>query len=227
MHTIEAQLKYKFRDRSLLQTALTHSSYANENRGSAVCNERLEFLGDSILGLVVADFLYRRYADMPEGQMTRLRSELVCEQSLVRVAQRLGLGDELRLGRGEERSGGHKRPSILADAVEATIAAMYLDGGMEPARAFITEYILAELKTEKPFCSTDYKTALQELVQRQSGQCLEYTILSESGPDHSKTFTAQVSLNGSPVGVGTGSTKKESEQAAACAALQTMEPLNR
>ncbi len=223
MRKLELKLGYDFRNKTLLRNALTHSSFANENRGTAVCNERLEFLGDSILGLVVADFLYQQYPHMPEGQMTRLRSELVCEQSLVHVAQELELGDYLRLGRGEERSGGHRRPSILADAVEATIAAIYLDGGMTAARTFVTTHILAALETEKPFCSTDYKTALQELVQRQTGQSLEYTILSESGPDHNKTFTAQVSLNGDPVGTGTGGTKKESEQAAAHAALQALQ----
>ena len=143
---LEERLGHSFRDRSLLETALTHSSYANENRARSVpCNERLEFLGDSVLGVTVADFLYRQYADMPEGRMTRLRAELVCEQSLFRVAQKLELGRYLRLGRGEEHNGGRERPSILSDAVEAVIAAMYLDGGMATAAGFIHRCLLSEL----------------------------------------------------------------------------------
>jgi ribonuclease-3 len=220
---LEQKLGHVFRDRSLLDTALTHSSYANERRGQGNnCNERLEFLGDSVLGVTVAEHLYRRYGDMPEGRMTRLRSELVCEQSLYRVAQKLELGRYLRLGRGEEHNGGRERPSILSDAVEALIAALYLDGGTSAASAFIHTWLLSELDESEPVCFTDFKTALQELVQRRSGQSLSYELIGEQGPDHAKLFTVQVLLNGSPVGQGDGRTKKEAEQAAAHNALEAL-----
>ena len=222
MKAIEEKIGYAFRDRSLLVNALTHSSYANENRGrSCESNERLEFLGDSVLGMVVADALYRRFPELPEGRMTRRRAQLVCEESLHRVATELGLGEYMRLGRGEEHTGGRSRTSILADATEALIAAMYLDGGMDVARAFIERYILSELDSEY-IAFGDCKTELQELVQKKSGSVLSYQLLNESGPDHDKTFTTQVSLNGRPVGEGSGRTKKEAEQAAARAALELL-----
>lgn len=223
MQNLEEKLGYSFRDRSLLQTALTHSSYANENRSTgAVCNERLEFLGDSVLGVTVADYLYRNYGQLPEGQMTRFRAELVCEQSLHRVAQELGLGRYLRLGRGEERTGGRERPSILSDAVEAVIAAMYLDAGMEIAARFIHRCLLTDLGPVEPYCSTDYKTGLQELVQRRNGRVLSYELIGESGPDHAKTFCVRVLLNGEPIGSGEGRSKKEAEQMAARNALEAL-----
>ena len=222
MQAIEEKIGYSFRDAELLTNALTHSSYANENRGrSCDSNERLEFLGDSVLGLVVADALYRRFPGLPEGRMTRLRAQLVCEESLHHVAAQLGLGEYIRLGRGEEHTGGRNRTSILADAVEALIAAMYLDGGMEVARGFIERYILTALDGEMPAVG-DCKTELQELVQRKSGSVLTYELLGESGPDHDKTFTSQVSLNGRPIGSGRGRTKKEADQAPARAALREM-----
>ena len=173
MNALEERLGYSFQNRSLLETALTHSSYANENRASGiVCNERLEFLGDSVLGVTVAAFLYRRFPDMPEGRMTRLRAELVCEQSLHRVALDLHLGEYLRLGKGEEHNGGRDRPSILSDAVEAVIAAMYLDAGMDTAAGFIHRCLLDDVHTMEEPSFTDYKTALQELIPRRSGQTL-------------------------------------------------------
>ena len=219
MRAIEDKLGYVFKNRGLLINALTHSSYANENRGrSCESNERLEFLGDSVLGLVVADALYRRCPELPEGRMTRLRAQLVCEESLHSVASRLGLGEYIRLGRGEEHTGGRSRASILADATEALIAAMYLDGGMEVARDFIARYILSG-RENGYVAFGDSKTELQELVQKKSGSVLSYELLAESGPDHDKTFTSQVSLNGRPIGSGEGRTKKEAEQAAARAAL--------
>lgn len=221
MDELEKKVGYQFKDRELLNTALSHSSYANENRGSVhESNERLEFLGDAVLGQVVATHLYLSYPDMPEGQMTRLRAELVCEQSLHSVAMKLGLGSYLRLGRGEENSGGRQRTSILADCVEALIAAMYLDGGLEAAKSFIESYILqGEVsKTEHPL--SDYKTALQELVQRKPDQVLVYEPVSDSGPDHRKTFTVRVLLNGSPIGEGSGHTKKEAEQLAAKSGIE-------
>lgn len=224
MDSLEKKLGHSFRDRALLMTALTHSSYANENKGrGGESNERLEFLGDSVLGMVVADALYSRFPELPEGRMTRLRAQLVCEESLHRVAAELGLGDHVRLGRGEEHTGGRRRTSILADAVEAVIAAMYLDGGMDTARGFIERQILSALDGAGPVMRVeDFKTELQELVQRKSGQILSYELLGESGPDHDKTFTSQVSLNGRAIGSGSGRTKKEAEQAAARAALEEL-----
>lgn len=223
MTALEERLGYSFRNRALLETALTHSSYANENRASGiVCNERLEFLGDSVLGVTVADFLYRHFPDMPEGRMTRLRAELVCEQSLHRVALELHLGDYLRLGKGEEHNGGRKRASILSDAVEAVIAAMYLDAGMETAAGFIHRCLLDDIRAIETPTFTDYKTSLQELVQRHSGQVLSYELVGEEGPDHAKTFRVQVCLNGDPIGRGTGRTKKEAEQTAAANALEAL-----
>ena len=224
MTELEKRLGHGFHDRALLETALTHSSYANENRAQGIVgNEGLEFLGDSVLGVTVADFLYRRYALMPEGRMTRLRSELVCEQSLYQVALKLELGRFLRLGKGEEHNGGRNRPSILSDAVEALIAALYLDGGMSAAAEFIHRCLLAELGAVEPEYFTDYKTALQELVQRQSGQILSYELVGEQGPDHDKVFTVQVLLNGDTVGRGEGRTKKEAEQSAAQNALGVLQ----
>ncbi len=219
MTELEKRIGHSFRDKTLLQTALTHSSFANESDG-AVCNERLEFLGDSVLGVTVADALYRRYPNMPEGRMTRLRAELVCEQSLFHVAQKLDLKRHIRLSRGMEHSGGRERPSVLADAVEALIAALYLDGGMEEASRFICEQLLSALGEEEPLYFSDCKTALQELVQRQSGQVLSYELLSESGPDHDKTFRVRVLLNGKALGEGSGHSKKEAEQNAAGCALR-------
>lgn len=220
---LEKKLGYRFRNISLLETALTHSSFANESGGTAVCNERLEFLGDSVLGMTVADALFRTYPDMPEGRMTRLRAELVCEQSLYRVAQGLELGESIRLGRGMEHNGGRGSVSILADAVEAVIAALYLDAGMEEASHFIHERLLSGLGRDPLFFS-DAKTALQEFIQRKSGQVLAYELLDESGPDHDKTFHVRVLLNGKECGQGIGHSKKEAEQAAAAIALQELCP---
>lgn len=224
MEAFEEKLCHRFGNRRLLETALTHSSYANESRAAGCeCNERLEFLGDSILGMVVADALFRRFPDMPEGRMTRLRARLVCEESLHAVASELSLGSYIRLGRGEEHTGGRQRASILADAVEAVIAALYLDGGMDTARGFIERHILSALDSGSPsLLLGDYKTELQELIQRKSGQSLSYALLGESGPDHDKVFTSEVCLNGKPIGSGSGRTKKEAEQAAAHAALEAL-----
>lgn len=223
MKELEKKLGYAFGDQALLSKAMIHSSYANENRQLALeCNERLEFLGDSVLGLVVARHLFTCCPDMPEGRMTRLRAELVCEQSLYGVAQKLGLGQYLMLGKGEELTGGRERQSILADCVEALIAAMYLDGGMDVASSFIHRMILDGFDPKAHGRTGDYKTELQELVQRKSGQVLAYEMIGQSGPDHCKTFTAQVALNGVPIGQGEGHSKKEAEQAAACRALQEL-----
>ena len=222
MEALEEKLGYRFANRALLENALTHSSYANENRAKGVqSNERLEFLGDSVLGMVVADYLYRTHPDLPEGDLTRTRAALVCEESLAEVAQVLELGAYLKLGKGEEAGGGRTRPSITADAVEAVLAAVYLDGGIGSARKLIQRFILD--KEEEKSASRDYKTALQELVQRESGQVLRYQLVGESGPDHAKTFTVQVDLNGRAVGRGEGRSKKEAEQMAARAAIEALQ----
>ena len=222
MHKLEEKIGYRFQDLQLLETALTHSSYANERHGQAESYERLEFLGDSILGLTTADFLYHHEPSLPEGRMTRLRAELVCEASLHQVALSLGLGDSMRLGRGEERSGGRERPSILADMVEALIAALYLDGGLDVARRFIMERLLQDAEIGEAHRGADYKTELQELVQQQPGQSISYELIGESGPDHDKRFSFRVSINGVSAGEGTGRTKKEAEQMAARAALEEL-----
>ena len=222
MKALEDKLGYTFEHPELLENALTHSSCANESRGKLLSNERLEFLGDSILGMVVADHLYRNHPDLPEGVLTRTRASLVCEESLVEVAAELGLGDYLRLGKGEEAGGGRQRPSIQADAVEAVLAAIYLDGGIGSARRFIRRYILSRevAGLAKP---RDYKTTLQELVQRESGQVLQYRLTGSEGPDHNKRFFVAVDLNGTPVGEGSGRSKKEAEQMAAKAAIAALE----
>ena len=221
MEALEEKLGYRFNDRALLENALTHSSYANENKAKGLQNnERLEFLGDSVLGMVVADYLFRTHPDLPEGDLTRTRAALVCEGSLVEVAQHLSLGSYLKLGKGEEAGGGRERPSIVADAVEAVLAAVYLDGGIGSARKIIQKFILDQEQAKS--ASRDYKTALQELVQRESGQVLSYRLIGSEGPDHAKIFSVEVDLNGAPVGQGKGRSKKEAEQAAAKAAIEKL-----
>lgn len=225
LHELEQHLDYTFHDLRLLRAALYHSSYANEHRAQSVSsNERLEFLGDAVLGFVSADYLYGKHPDLPEGELTRIRAALVCEDSLHEVAQRLHLGDFLMLGKGEESGGGRHRPSILADAVEAVLAAVYLDGGIDEARALVHR-ILLEKEPEQVVESRrrDCKTELQELVQRKPNQELRYELVSESGPDHAKVFTVAVMLNGQVVGLGSGHSKKEAEQSAARTALEQME----
>ncbi|MBE6990808.1 MAG: ribonuclease III [Ruminococcaceae bacterium] len=221
MKTLEERLGYCFRDRQLLEAAMYHSSYANEHRGSGVhSNERMEFLGDAVLGLVTGEYLYREHPDAPEGDLTRIRAALVCEESLYEVAQSLGLGKYLKLGRGEESGGGRERPSILADAVESVFAAVYLDGGLEAARALIHRVLLDREQEEAvERRRRDCKTALQELVQQRANQELRYELVGASGPDHAKVFTCRVTLNGREFGRGEGRSKKEAEQAAAGAAL--------
>lgn len=220
MKTLEAKLEYTFQDISLLEHALTHSSYANESHGRYTSNERLEFLGDSVLGMVVADHLFRTCGDMPEGDLTRTRAALVREENLVEVAHKLDLGSYLRLGKGEELCGGRQRPSIQADAVEAVLAAVYLDGGIGSVRKIIHRFILdnAVLATK----TQDYKTALQEIVQRQPGSEIVYELVGESGPDHCRVFVMEVSVNGTVTGRGEGHSKKAAEQMAAKTAIETL-----
>ena len=221
---LEAGLGYTFRDKSILENALTHSSYANENRERGLRdNERLEFLGDSILGFVVADYLYRNFPDRPEGELTRIRADLVCEKNLARAAATIRLGSFLLLGHGEEHGGGRKRDSIVSDAMESVIAASYMDGGFSAAKEIIDRLILCDVPAGKPH-NFDYKTALQELVQRKKDQVLRYELVGESGPDHDKKFEVEVLLNGSPCGKGSGSSKKRAEQAAAAAVSTRCSP---
>lgn len=224
MRTLEEKLGYTFKNKALLENALQHSSYANEHRNAGTrSNERLEFLGDAVLGVVTADYLYRRHPDLPEGDLTRIRAALVCEESLHEVARSLGLGRHLRLGRGEEQGGGRERPSILADATESVFAAVYLDGGMEEATALIHRVLLDKEREEAvEDRRRDYKTELQELVQRKNGSSLGYQMTGASGPDHAKVFEAAVVLNGEEFSKGTGHSKKEAQQAAAKEALEKL-----
>ena len=218
---LEAAVGYRFKNITLLQNALTHSSYANEYwHDSLKSNERLEFLGDSILGMVVAEYLYRNFSDRPEGELTRMRADMVCEQALALIANRLDLGKHLLLGRGEEQTG-RTRASILADAVESLIAAIFLDGGMESARKFIDTFVLCDVPVTL-LHNVDYKTALQELVQRKREQHLTYALIEESGPDHNKQYAGGVSLNGRQVGIGVGNSKKRAEKEAAHAAWKKL-----
>ena len=223
MKRLEEAIGYVFRDITLLENALSHSSYANERfHNSLKSNERLEFLGDSVLGMVVAEHLYRTCSDRPEGELSRMRADMVCETSLAAIAVKLGLGKHLLLGHGEAISGGNKRASILADAVESVIAAIYLDGGFAPAKAFIERFVLTGATVEQPR-NMDYKTALQELVQQKKGQVITYQLIGESGPDHNKEFVVAVSVNDQVVGSGVGSSKKRAEQDAARNALTKMQ----
>lgn len=219
---LETAIGYRFENIELLQNALSHSSFANERfHDSLRSNERLEFLGDSILGMVTAEYLYRNFPERPEGDLSRMRADMVCEKSLARIAERIHLGDHLLLGHGEEQTGGRKRESILADAVESVIAACFLDGGMAPARAFIDRFVLTEVPVQKMH-NADYKTALQEKVQQKKNQTLTYVLVGESGPDHDKHFEVEVLLNGKVLGSGSGSSKKRAEQSAAENALKRL-----
>lgn len=220
---LEQGLGYTFRNKSLLENALTHSSYANERRSSRGSNERLEFLGDSVLGFVVADYLYTAFPNRPEGDLTRIRADLVCERNLAKAASSIHLGEYLLLGHGEEQGGGRRRDSIVSDAMESVLAAAYLDGGFQAAEGIIQRLILRELPQGRPG-NFDSKTMLQELVQRQKNQELRYVLTGESGPDHNKHFTVEVQLNGQVVGCGAGKSKKKAEQAAAEAALEQLFP---
>ena len=218
----EEKLGHRFHNKKYLITALTHSSYANEAKGKEESNERLEFLGDSVLGFVVADYLFKNYTQFPEGDLTKNRAALVCEKACCGFAKQIDLGNYLRLSHGEQNSGGRTRSSILADAFEAVIAAIYLDAGMEEARKFILRFVLPMLKAHKPKAFKDYKTALQEIIQQNPEERVTYEISDESGQAHNKQFTANVLLNGQIIGTGKGKSKKEAEQNAAKAALDRL-----
>lgn len=220
-HTLMETIGYTFQDPQLLENALTHSSYANEGNRGLDSNERLEFLGDSVLGFVAARYLFAKEKGQ-EGQLTKVRASLVCEKALCSYANRIGLGEYLLLGKGERNNGGGKRPSILADAFEAVIAAIYLDGGLEAAETFILPFLEYERSQQRRSQFKDYKTALQEIVQQNPGEQLEYRLKSESGPDHNKRFVTDVYLNSNIIGTGQGHSKKEAEQQAAREALKLM-----
>lgn len=219
MTDFERRIGYEFKDKSLLKRALTHSSYANE-KGTGLDNERLEFLGDSVLGFITAEYLFDHYKDKAEGDLTKKRAYAVCEKTLFGYAEKIGLGDMILLGRGEERTGGRQRPSVVSDAFEAVIAAIYLDGGIENAKKFVLPFIEIASETKPVF--KDYKSTLQEVLQQNPTEKFEYIVVGESGPDHNKEFIVEVHLNSNVIGTGRGSSKKRAEQEAARSALELM-----
>lgn len=220
MSDFEKVIGYSFKNKELLERALTHSSYANEHHLTSGDNERLEFLGDSVLGFVTAEYLFENHRSFPEGELTKLRSYAVCEKSLFEFAKQINLGAQLKLSNGENNTGGRERPSVLSDAFEAVIAAIYLDGGIECAKKYILKFVVPYVEAKPSF--KDYKTMLQEVVQRNQGEELVYVLVSESGPDHDKCFEVEVHLNSNVIGTGKGSSKKKAEQAAAREALELM-----
>lgn len=222
MNDFEKVINYQFSDKSLMETALSHSSYANESKSVRQSNERLEFLGDSVLSIVVSKYLFNHFSHLPEGELTKIRASLVCEKSLYEFALSIDLGKYLLLGKGEDSSGGRKRPSILADAFEAVIAAIYLDGGMDSAQEFILKFIPKDLDKAKKSSFSDYKTILQEIIQKNPEERVEYILSGSEGPDHNKIFIVDVKLNSNTIGRGRGRSKKQAEQNAAKEALELM-----
>ena len=222
MKPLEENLRYEFKNKKLLINALTHSSYANEARDGVSSNERLEFLGDSVLSIVVSKYIYKEFNNLPEGELTKLRASLVCEKSLCQFSRELDLGKYLRLGKGEDKGGGRERDSILADAFEAVLAAMYLDGGFNVAKNHVMRFIKNELKHTDDEVFKDYKTALQEIIQKNPEESVTYILTKETGPDHDKVFEVEVRLNSNTIGKGIGKNKKQAEQSAAKEALRLM-----
>ncbi|HAN44023.1 MAG TPA: ribonuclease III [Ruminococcaceae bacterium] len=220
LSAFEKTIGYKFNNISLLKTAVTHSSYANELKSPVPYNERLEFLGDSVLSIIVSDYLFNNFR-LAEGDLTKLRASIVCEKSLYAYAQKINLGSYIMLGRGEEQTGGRERPSILADAVEAVIAAIYLDGGIENAKKFVLPIAETILNNNEP-AFKDYKTVLQEIIQKNPEERVTYVLTDEYGPDHDKRFVVEVHLNSNVIGRGEGRSKKNAEQMAAKEALELM-----
>jgi ribonuclease-3 len=218
----EQIIGYTFKNKQLIKQALSHSSYANERKLPGGSNERLEFLGDSVLSIVVSEYLYTHLTHVAEGELTKLRASLVCEKSLYVFAQQIHLGDFLLLGKGEENTGGRERPSILADAFEAVIAAIYLDGGFEPVSKHILRFIPKDIQHQRTPAFNDFKTILQEVVQKNPEEKVEYILAGEEGPDHNKRFVVEVCLNSNVIGRGKGKSKKEAEQLAAKEALELM-----
>lgn len=217
---LEKAVGYVFSDPVHILVATTHSSFSNEAKDGIDCNERLEFLGDSVLSFVTSQYLYENFPELPEGEMSRIRASAVCEKTLCSIAKRIDLGAYLRLGHGEECQNGRNRPSILADAFEALLAAIYLDGGIEPVRNFLLPIITAEVGSIiESGADRDYKTVLQQFIQQERGSLLEYVTVGESGPAHDKTFYVEVRLNGNVIGRGKGSSKRKAEQSAAKEAL--------
>jgi len=221
MKELQQVIDYYFKDEKYLAIALTHSSYANEAKNAVEYNERQEFLGDAVLSIIVSDYLFGNFMQMPEGELTKKRAALVCEKTLSDFARAINLGNYMYLGRGEEQTGGANRSSILADAFEALIAAIYLDGGMEAAKKFVLSFVIPALE-KAPQKAKDYKTELQEVIQQNPEEKLSYVMVGESGPDHDKRFTAEVHLNSNVIGKGGGRSKKEAEQNAAREALELM-----
>lgn len=219
MDNLEKKLGYTFKNREYLQRALSHSSYVNERHNNEESNERLEFLGDSVLGIITADYYFHNFS-LPEGELTKLRASTVCEKTLFEFANQIELGKYLKLGKGEENTGGRTRPSVNADAFEAIIAAIYLDGGLDEARKFVLKFI--EKLSDKHGSFKDYKTTLQEVIQKNPEEVLEYIVVGEHGPDHNKCFEVEVHLNSNVIGRGIGKSKKNAEQQAAKEALELM-----
>ena len=219
---LEDSLGYKFKQKKYLCVALTHSSYANESNGRMKSYERLEFLGDAVLSIITSDYIFKHCPQLPEGELTKLRAALVCEKTLCRFSRHLNIGQYIQLSRGERHSGGENRPSILADVFEAIIAAIYLDGGIEEARKFVLKFIIPEISNPKVESFRDYKTDLQEIVQKNPEESVEYILINQSGPDHNKRFTVEVRVNDNAIGKGSGKSKKEAEQQAAREALSLM-----
>lgn len=222
MNSLEDKIKYSFKNKGLLHKALSHSSYANENKLEGGSNERLEFLGDAVLSIIVSEHIFKHYTHLPEGDLTKIRASLVCEKALSGFAHEIDLGNALLLGKGEQNNGGRERPSILCDAFESLIAAIYLDGGIEPASKFVLHFVERELKNHNQGAFIDYKTTLQEVIQKNPEERVEYVLIDESGPDHNKSFTVDVMLNSNRIGRGIGRSKKEAEQLAAKEALELM-----
>jgi len=225
---LEKKIGYSFQNTKFIEEALTHSSYSNERRKEArKNNERLEFLGDSVLGIVISDHLFKNFPDMPEGELTKIRSKIVCETTLGECSRAIGLGQYMFFGKGEEMTGGRDRTSILADAYEALIASIYMDGGLEAGSNFILTHMKKKINDAiVGNVFLDYKTHLQELVQVNKTNKIKYEIIGEEGPDHCKVFHTQVSLNELVIGTGIGRSKKESEQEAAKMALRKVEKLD-
>lgn len=222
---LEKRIGYHFQNPELLEKALRHSSYANEHRMNRIeCNERLEFLGDAVLELVSSEHLFTQFPQMPEGELTRLRASLVCEPTLAFCAREIELGSFLRLGKGEEMTGGRHRDSVTSDALEAVIGAVYLDGGFANAKEFITRFVLNDLENKKLFY--DSKTILQEIVQRDFNEPLSYELLAEEGPDHDKKFRMQAKIGEKAYGVGVGHTKKGAQQLAAYETILLLKKTN-
>ena len=221
MKSFQKKIEYSFKNPAYLEEALTHSSYANEQQGETPYNERMEFLGDAVLSFVSAQFLYEKYPDMPEGRLSKLRSSLVCTQSLSSFAKEINLNKYLKMGKGETAMDGASRPSVLEDAFEALIAAIYLDGGIDEAKKFILRFLAREVENHHSNFK-DYKSLLQEIIQQNPDERLSYAVVKTSGPDHDKRFEVELRLNSNIIGRGKGTSKKNAEQQAAKQALELM-----